>query len=63
MVFRAVKTGEKTTTVEERYIYTRKPILGRIFEIKSIPMLRGQAKQTLLNLKALIEEGKQPAAG
>lgn len=61
MVLRAVKTGEKTVKVEERFIYSRKPILGRIFEIKAIPRLRAQSKQSLLNLKALIEEGKKPS--
>ena len=53
-IFRAEKTPTGVT-VTDTYTFSRVPILGRIFDLKAVPMLLEQMRASLQNLKLLVE--------
>ena len=58
-IYRAEKTPTGVT-VSQTYTFSRIPILGRIFDIKAVPMLLEQMRRSLQNLKLLVEsEGRK----
>lgn len=55
LVIYEAKKVDGGVKVRETYSYARKPIVGRIFDIKNVPMLLEASRASLQNLKLLVE--------